>query len=86
MTCHEVRKMHLCSVCGNVGIHAPKDSTTELEIVIAVSGVYAHPRCYQRKYGLKGLLSVEDGELENIRLCDVSLRTMVALVRRGKNG
>lgn len=78
MTSHDVRRIKICSVCGGAGIHNPKDPTIDVELMVAVPDGYAHPRCCD----VEGLLRLDDGELDRIRLCDVSQRTMRAIMDR----
>jgi hypothetical protein len=89
MISHDVRRMQVCAICGGIGVHKPKDSTIDVDLVVAApeeSGVsaqtYAHPRCYLRQCGIDKLLSLGDGELSSVRLCDVGHKTMAAIVRR----
>ena len=83
MTSHDVRRMKLCSVCSSIGVYKPKDPVIDVALVVAVpDGPYAHPRCC----GLETLMALSDCEIEYIRLCDVSQRTMAALMRRRRVG
>ena len=84
MNVHEFRKIMPCILCGRLGIHQPSDAIGDVPIVICVHGQgvprrdrrYVHPRCYVRKMGIANLLSLPNEELQHIRLCDVSRRTM----------
>lgn len=88
MTSHDVRKMHVCSQCGKVGIYKPSQPDIEVPLLICTNSLrapgrvadYQHPRCYEKKMGRAKLLAVSLRELAEIRMCDVSVRTMVAIL------
>jgi hypothetical protein len=80
MTSHDVRKMHTCTVCGRIGFYALPGCDENCLVVAASEGTYAHPRCFRAKHGLNALLALPKTELESVRLCDVSVATMAAIV------
>lgn len=90
MTSHDVRSLKLCCLCQGFGIHRPKDPTVDVPLVVCLhsEGVasqhrrFAHPRCYLRQMGIAKLLTLAGGEIDSIRLCDVSRTTMQAILKR----
>lgn len=87
---HEVRKLRVCILCSGAGIYKPASYDTMFPLVICVHSDavavrdrrYVHPRCYIRKMGLKNLLTLPAAELAEIRMSDVSNRTMKALLNK----
>lgn len=82
ITSHDVRRMRVCYLCKKLGIYKPKNADVKMALVIQVSNrlrLYAHPRCFE-KLGRPKLLALPLKELAHIRLCDVSMRTMQAIL------
>jgi D-mannonate dehydratase len=89
MKSHDVRQMHECIVCGGIGFYKLPDCAENFLVVVIkpqADGwrVYAHPRCFVTRHGIEKLLALPDEELNSIRLCDVSLRTMRSIMNRKK--
>jgi hypothetical protein len=83
-TSHDVRRLHLCSECGEIGavgvelanrINAPLVMTTGRQ-------QWAHPRCMR----IEHLVLLSREQLGEIRLCDVDPHTMETILLAFRNG
>jgi hypothetical protein len=90
ITAHDVRRMKICSFCGELGIWRPTRSETDVPLVICTNLLRApgrvadfqHPWCYAGASVTK-LMILEREELDYIRICDVTPEQMEGiLVRR----
>jgi hypothetical protein len=89
LTSHDVRRIKVCSQCGSIGIYKPKRSEVEVPLVICTNSLrangkvadYQHIECYApgERFTKLALLPLE--ELQAIRMCDVSMKTMKALLK-----
>lgn len=77
-TSHDVRRLHLCSVCGKIGAYGSELATKiDAQLVVRVGQrKYAHPRCLR----IEHLVLLSRKELDEVRLGDVSPRTMETLL------
>lgn len=92
MTSHDVRKLKTCCLCQGLGIHNPSNPSIGWPLVICVHSdvvprnqrTYAHPKCYLEEMGIRKLVSLPVQELRTIRLCDVPMRAMQAILKHFK--
>jgi hypothetical protein len=77
-TSHDVRKLHLCSECGKLGAYGSELATKIDAPLVLRTGrrKYAHPRCMR----IEHLVLLSDEELGEVRLGDVSPRTMETIL------
>jgi hypothetical protein len=93
MTSHDVRKLQTCVLCKGLGIHRPVNPGIGWPLVICVHSdavqkkwrSYAHPSCYLEEMGIRKLLSLPVQELRTIRICDVPMRAMQAILKQFKD-
>jgi hypothetical protein len=89
LTAHDVRRIKVCSQCGAIGIYKPKRSEVEVPLVICTNPLrangkvadYQHIECYAPGERVKKLALLPMQELQAIRMCDVSMKTMRALLK-----
>jgi hypothetical protein len=90
ITAHDVRRIKICSQCGEIGIYKPKKAEVELPLVICTNSLrapgavadYQHPMCYAPNSHTPLMLLPKE-ERDTIRLCDVSKRAMQAILSVG---
>lgn len=88
-TSHDVRRLHACSLCGDIGIYQPTHPEIGVPIVVCVHSTiekpltvakkqrsFCHPMCYVKSLGIRKLLGLHADELNAIRLTDVSAKAM----------
>jgi hypothetical protein len=93
LTVKDVRRLHACVLCGEIGVHQPTHPMLNVPVVVCIHSTkeqrrtvsaqqcsYAHPRCYVEKTSMANLLSLHSDELDSIRLCDVTARQMRKLL------
>lgn len=102
LTVKDVRRLHACSVCGEIGIHQPMHPEVNIPVIVCVhssktermtishrQASYAHPRCYVAATSFQNLLNLHSDELGAIRLSDVtrsSMEKIVAELRKRRQG
>lgn len=87
ITAHDVRRLHVCSLCGELGIHKPVRSQTFIGLVICTNTFrapgrvadYQHPTCYAGASVTK-LMILPREERDFIRICDVTTEQMKGLL------
>ena len=87
ITAHDVRRIKVCSQCGELGIYKPTDAETEVPLVICTNTLralgrspdYQHPMCYAGASATK-LTILPKEERDFIRLCDVTKKQMQVLI------
>lgn len=88
LTAQDVRRLRICSQCGQLGVYKPYKSEIGVDLVVCTNSLrasgrvpdYQHPSCYESSG--KDLLDLEKSETDAIRLCDVSTETMNRLMLR----
>jgi hypothetical protein len=93
MNSHDVRRLRVCCLCQELGIHRPNNIGTNFSLVICIHTTnvpnrerkYAHPNCYVKEMGVGKLLALPRAELDEIRLCDVPVGVMRKLVNTPSN-
>lgn len=93
ITAHDVRRIKICSACGELGIYKPKRTEVSLPIVVCTNSLrapgmdadYQHPRCYAGGSTTK-LIILPEEERGFIRLSDVSSSQMKGLMVAAKKG
>lgn len=82
-TSHDVRRLHPCSECGKIGADgANLANRIDAPLILRTGrGTYTHPRCMRVEHLV--LLSPE--QLGEVRLCDVSPRTMETILLKLAN-
>lgn len=93
LTVKDVRRLHVCVICNEIGIHQPSHPEINVPVVVCVHSTkeqrrtvseqqcsFAHPRCYVDKTSLANLLSLHSDELGAVRLCDVTRSQMNRLL------
>jgi hypothetical protein len=78
LTSHDVRKLHVCSECGKLGAYGSELATKIDAPLVVRTGLrsYAHPKCLR----IEHLVLLSEKELGEVRLGDVSNRTMETLL------
>jgi len=87
LTSHDVRRIKVCSMCGELGIHRPVNSEADLPIVVCtnllrapgVTADFQHPTCYAGA-NVKKLTTLPPEELDFIRICDVTISQMKGIL------
>ena len=90
LTAHDVRRIKVCSVCGEIGIYQPKRTEVAVPLVICTNSLaapghisdYQHIECFAPNERFTKLATLPQSELEAIRMCDVSTKTMKRLLER----
>jgi hypothetical protein len=93
LTVKDVRRLHVCVLCNEIGLHQPTHPEISIPVVVCVHSTkeqrrtvaerqcsFAHPRCYIDRMSMANLLSLHSDELESIRLCDVTRTQMRRLL------
>lgn len=77
-TSHDVRKLHLCSECGQLGAYtAALANRIDAPLLVKVGRRgYAHPRCLR----VELLVLLGQEQLAEVRLGDVPARTMETIL------
>lgn len=96
LTVKDVRRLHTCVICNEIGVHQPTHPELNVPVVVCVHSTqeqrrtvsaqqcsFAHPRCYIEKTSMANLLSLHTDELDSIRLCDVTRTQMRKLLTEG---
>lgn len=94
MTSHDVRKLKTCCLCQGLGIYKPLNPSIGWPLVLCLHSEnvpknqlkFAHPSCYLEEMGIGKLLTFPKQELNQIRLCDVPMRAMQAILKHFKDG
>jgi hypothetical protein len=89
MTSHDVRKLKTCCLCQGVGIYRPLNPSIGWPLVLCLHSAvvplrdrkYAHPSCYLEEMGISKLLTLSMSELGYVRMCDVPLKAMSAILK-----
>lgn len=92
MNSHDVRRIKVCSVCGELGIHHPLKSEIDVPTVVCTNLLrapgrvadYQHPTCYAGASVTK-LMILEPEERDFIRLSDVTADQMKGLLVAADN-
>lgn len=87
ITSHDVRRIKVCSVCGELGIYKPLKPEVEVPIVICTNVLRApgrvadfqHPTCYAGASVTKLMILLPE-ERDFIRLSDVTAAQMKGLL------
>ena len=87
ITAHDVRRIKICSSCGEIGIYQPPRAGVGVPIVICTNSLrapgaaadYKHPVCYAGASVTKLMILPKD-ELDCIRICDVSEEQMKGIL------
>ena len=88
ITAHDVRRIKICSQCGEIGIYKPERAEVEVPLVICTNSLrapgsvadYKHPACYAGS-SLTKLVTLPKEERDAIRMCDVSTKAMKFLLQ-----
>lgn len=91
MNSHDIRRIKVCSVCGELGIHRPLKPEIDVPVVICTNLLrapgrvadYQHPTCYAGASVTK-LMILEPEERDFIRISDVTLAQMKGLLVASK--
>ena len=91
ISAHDVRRMKVCSLCGELGIYKPLSSEIDVPLVVCTNSLrspgrvadFQHPTCYAGTDTAK-LLLLPYAEREWIRVCDVTVEQMTEIVKIGK--
>jgi hypothetical protein len=84
---HDVRRMHACQVCQQVGIYQPNGLTVPTLLQIYKSPDprrhqhhFVHPRCYVNRNGIAALLALPTLELGEICMSDLTKQQIKAVI------
>lgn len=96
LTVKDVRRLHACVLCNEIGVHQPTHPELNVPVVVCIHSTqeqrrtvsaqqcsFAHPRCYIEKTSMANLLSLHTDELDSIRLSDVTKTQMRKLLAEG---
>ena len=86
LTAHDVRKLRVCILCKELGIYRPNKPLIDIPTVVNVQKTggtqFCHPICYYNEMGRAALCALPDAELNYIRLSDVGVKIMSAIVKK----
>lgn len=91
LTAHDVRRIKICSWCGEMGVYKPTHAEIDVPLVICTNtervltraADYQHPICYAGA-SLTKLMTLPKDERDFIRICDVSVYQMQILLAAEK--
>lgn len=89
---HDIRRVKVCSLCGELGVYRPLNSEIDVPLVICTNLLrapsrmadYQHPTCYAGASVTK-LMILEPDERGFIRICDVTAEQMDGLMVAASN-
>lgn len=73
-TCHDIRKLVVCGLCSGVG--------NKIHMLRHIDHGHVHGRCFISEYGLSAFLKLPNSAVANLRLDDIGVRAMKAIVGR----
>ena len=91
ITSHDMRRIKVCSLCGELGIYRPLKAEVDVPLVICTNlfrapgrvADFQHPTCYAGA-SITKLMILPPEERGFIRLCDVTSDQMDGLLVAGK--